>query len=210
MSNLIKLMFIITLMQKIMPLYWLCLVGMGKCGISAINAIVHRRPSPLGSVLYGWCGKNTYIAPLMSLGMLSRRGMWGSRLSVTFVARLMSPRTARLEANAVTVCRRAMWPVTVPILPTFGAPPRPMLLLMCQVWLLLLLRRFRPTFQLPLAAGDLKSICKIVDVFLPLKVFETVPSSLRHSSLLALVTLLSVRQLFHLTLMTLWTKSHVV
>ena len=103
-----------------------------------------------------------------------------------------------------------MWPVTVPILPTFRALQRPMLLLMCQVWLLLLLRRFRPTLQLPLVAGDLKSICKIVDVFLPLKVFETVPSSLRHSSLLALVTLLSVKQLFYLTLMTLRTTSHVV
>ena len=86
-----------------------------------------------------------------------------------------------------------MWPVTVSILPTFGALPQPMLLLMCQVWLLLLLRRFRPTFQLPLVAGDLKSICKIVDVFLPLKVLETLPWSLRHSSLLALVTLPSVK-----------------
>ena len=87
---------------------WLCLAGMEKCGISAINAIIHRQPSPLGVDLYGWCAKNIYLAPLMSLGMLSRRGMLGNRLSATFVARLTSPRTARLEANAINVCRRAM------------------------------------------------------------------------------------------------------
>ena len=96
----------------------------------------------------------------MSLGMLSRRGRQDNQLSATFVARLMSPKTARLETNAVNVCRRATWPVTAPTLPMSGALPQPMLLLMCHVWMLLLLRRFRRTFQLPLVAGDLKSICK--------------------------------------------------
>ena len=70
-----------------------------------------------------------------------------------------------------------MWPVTVPTLPMSGAIPQPMLLLMCHVWMLLLLRRFRPPLQPALVAGDLKSICKILDVFLTLKVLKTVPSS---------------------------------
>ena len=107
-------------------------------------------------------------------------------------------RTARLEANAVNTCRRAMWPVTEPTLPMSGALPQPMLLLMfllmCRVMMLLLLRRFRPPLQPQLVAGDLKSICKIVDVVLPLKVLEIVLSSLRHSCFLALVTLLGVKQ----------------
>ena len=148
-------------MKKIMPPYWLCLAGMEKCEISAINAKVHRRPSPLGTDLYGWCAKNTYLAPLMSLGMLSRRGMRGNQLSATFVARLTSPRTAHLEANSVNVCRRAMWPVTVRTLPMSGALPQPMLLrmllLMCHVWMLLLLRRFRPPLQLPSSSAPISS-----------------------------------------------------
>ena len=53
-----------------------------------------------------------------------------------------------LEANVVNVCGRAMWPVTVRTLPMSEVLPQPMLLqmllLMCQVWLFLLLRRFRP------------------------------------------------------------------
>ena len=76
-----------------------------------------------------------------------------------------------------------------------------MLLMMCEVWMLRLLERFRPPPQLPLVAGHLKLICTIVNVFLPLKVLETAPSSLCHSSSLALVTLLDVRQLLHLALM---------
>ena len=64
--------------------------------------------------------------------------------------------------------------------------------------------------QLLLVAGHRKLICTIANVFLPLKLLETAPSSLRHSFSLALVTLLDLRQYLHLALMTLWSTRHVV
>ena len=174
---------------------------MEKWGKSAINVIVNRRASPLDTDLYRWCAKNTYLAPSMTPGMLLGRGMLVDRLSATFVARLMLPRTARLEANAVGVCSRghiARDCTTPPPPPMSGALPQPILLLMllpmCQVYMLRLLRRFRPFLQLPLVAGDLKLICTIANVSLALKVLESVPSSLHHNSCLALVTLLDLRR----------------
>ena len=58
-----------------------------------------------GNRLVRMVRKNTYLAPLMSLGVLSRRGMRGNQLSATFVARLTSPRTARLARGK---CRKCM------------------------------------------------------------------------------------------------------
>ena len=158
------------------------LAVLGGCG--EVWDVRYQRYSSSATLSTGseWCAKNTYLAPLMSLAMLSRHGMRGNQLSVTFVARLTSPRTARLEANVVNVCRRAMWLVTVPTLPMSGVLPQPMLLrmllLMCHVWMRLLLRRFRPPLQLPLVAGDRKSICTIVNVFLLLKVHRLYATSL--------------------------------
>ena len=50
-----------------------------------------------------------------------------------------------------------------------------------------------PASSLAPLAGHLKLICTIANVFLPLKVLETTPLSLRHSSSLTLVTLLGLR-----------------